>query len=276
MKGEETYFHPSDQFPYYPISHIWMLIYGILSFAFFSVINRYLKLPDVTSSNNKTGWAQQNTLISFIHASMSSGLLLVGILMSPAVLNDVFSHANHFNYAVIAFSLGYFVWDFFDCLLNATTSIVGILVHHVAAILFFGCVLYQTRYVGLAFYGLSLEFNSVFLHARRLLRWYATESLLSTTNEAVRKIVTVANYVTFIIFRFGATGFGFLKLHSGKSQTHTVMYWFTLVIVLTVYYLNFVLFYRIVTNDIILNAKARQTRQEQGNSNELDEMLSTD
>jgi hypothetical protein len=143
----------------------------------------------------KDTWLKQNTLISFIHSLISSPL----------------SHINYFNYALIAFSLGYFVWDFYDCLQNATQSTFVILIHHIVVILFLGHILLRTRNIGYGIYALSLEINSVFLHARRLLRWYTPITSIYYT-KILKLFIDIGNYITFILFRFGVVFSGLRQL----------------------------------------------------------------
>lgn len=271
--SKTIYFHELDKYPYEPISPIWMLLCGLSSFFFFSYINRSFTLP---KKKNKSDWPQQNTFVSFIHSSISSVLVIIGIIRSPEVLDDIFSHANYFNYLTIAFSLGYFVWDFIDCIRNLSASVIGVLVHHIAAFILFGYILFRTRNVGLAIYGLSLEINSVFLHARRLLRWYKPASFSYEFNEKLRYFITFANYLTFLIFRFGVVGIAYYKFHIEKHKASFEIYLLTNLITLTVYYLNGVLFYRLIKNDLILSTTSKRRKEKNDEKDSpIDEMLST-
>jgi hypothetical protein len=159
----------------------------------------------------KDTWLKQNTLISFIHSLISSILIVIAVLRAPEMLEDPLSHINYFNYALIAFSLGYFVWDFYDCLQNATQSTFVILIHHIVVILFLGHILLRTRNIGYGIYALSLEINSVFLHARRLLRWYTPITSIYYT-KILKLFIDIGNYITFILFRFGVVFSGLRQL----------------------------------------------------------------
>jgi hypothetical protein len=163
---------------------------------------------------------------------------------------DPLSHSNHFNFALIAFSIGYFLSDFVDCLRNATSSISAILIHHIVVITFFTHVLLYTRNVGYALYALSLELNSVFLHARRLLRWYSPSSRSLTFQSQLRNFVDVGNYLTFVLFRFGIVLIGLRALHVQRDRLDPVVHLFTVLITSAIGTLNLVLFYRLLRNQI--------------------------
>ena len=190
-----VYFHETDLFPYRPISPIWMIIYVSLSFALFTKLNRIFVV--------KSNWLQQNTLLSFIHSSISSIFVIISVIRAPEMFEDPLSHSNHFNYATLAFTLGYFLYDFVDCIKNATAKIYPILFHHILAIGFIFYVLYCTRIMGYAIYGLSMEINSIFLHARRLLRLYPPLLKSNDDNNLLKLLVDIGNYITIILLRFG-------------------------------------------------------------------------
>ena len=165
------YFHHLDYFPYQPISPIWMIIYVLLSFYFFTILNRIVKKS--RKKDLKFNWLKKNIFISLIHSFISSILIIISIIKPLELFKDPLSYSNHFNYIVISFSLGYFLYDFFDYLKYSISSTYGILFHRIIVISFLTHVLYYTRNIGYTIYGLSFEINSIFLHARRLLRWYS-------------------------------------------------------------------------------------------------------
>lgn len=278
MKHEthmQLYFHESDKFPYQPISPIWMIIYTLPSFLFFFIINRHV--VGVSSQNrvhSKANWPQRNTLISFIHSSLSSIFVVIAIIRAPEIIDDPFSHINRFNYAIAAFSFGYFLWDFIDCKKNSPLSVFGILVHHIAAIWFLGYVLFYTRILGYALYGLSLEINSVFLHARRLLRWYTPKSLSVKSKEMLCTFVMIGNYLTFFIFRFGVVG---VCLHSLYYYGYRVSLKFYICVGLATFcvcILNLILLYRLINNDLKINSKLKGDKTNDKHIDQpVDEML---
>ena len=242
------YFHETDVFPYRPIKPIWMIFYTSLSFVLFSMINRTIK------SKYTMDWLKQNTLLSFIHSAICSILLILAVIHAPEMFEDPLSHSNMFNYSIIAFSIGYFLYDFYDCLQNSTSSIVPILFHHIVVITFLSHVLIRTRPVGYALYALSLEVNSVFLHARRLVRWYPS----SFQNlKFLKALIDIGNYITFILFRFGVVVVALRALLIQRNRFEPIIHLFTVMSVCAIGILNIVLFYRLLKNQINSKTKSK-------------------
>ena len=264
------YFHETDIFPYRPINPIWMIIYAIISFIFFFIIDRTTKHWSKTNEY-KENWLRQNTLLSFIHSLSCSILIFIAVVRAPEMFDDPLSHINYFNYALIAFSIGYFFWDFFDCLQNSTSSTFAIVIHHIVVITFLSHMLYRTRNLGYGLYALSLEVNSVFLHARRLLRWYKPISSAFSHQRMLKLFIDIGNYVTFILFRFGVVVLGLRKLYIEGYRLDPIIRVFTVMCVSSIGILNLVLFYRLIINQI--RRKSRRTKPEKFNE---DHLLMTD
>ena len=248
---QPIYFHELDLFQYEPISPIWMIIYILSSYCFFTILNRRI----VSIKMDKSTWKKRNTLLSFIHAAICSVLLVIGILRAPEIFQDPLSHSNRFNYALIALSIGYFLYDSVDCLQNATLLINGFLFHHVIVIVFFIHVLFYTRNVGYAIYGLSLEVNSFFLHARRLFRWFSPILTSIDNNNRLKLLIDAGNYITFILFRFGTVVIGLRALCIQGHRMNSIAHIFTAVISLCIGILNIVLFYRLIKSQLIGKSK---------------------
>lgn len=238
-----AFFHPGDVFPYRPISRRWMMMYIITSFMFFTKFNRWIK-----SKSMKSNWLKENILLSFVHALICSIILLIAVIRAPEFFQDPLSHANHFNYALIAFSIGYFAYDFLDCIRHSSQSLVGIVIHHIVAIVFLSHVLYQTRNIGYAIYGLSLEINSVFLHARRLIRWYSPVTSSTRFNHRIKIFVDIGNYLTFILFRFGVVIIGLRAVYIQRDRLHPVTCFCTASAGVAIGIINLILFYRLNKN----------------------------
>jgi hypothetical protein len=181
------------------------------------------------------------------------------------MFDDPLSHINFFNYALIAFSLGYFFWDFFDCMQNSTSSTFAILIHHIIVISFFGHMLLRTRNIGYGLYALSLEINSVFLHARRLLRWYSPISSSTYYKKILKLFIAIANYITFILFRFGVVSIGLWKLYIQRNRLDPIIWYFTVMCTSAIGILNIVLFYRLIKNQISRKSKTKYNKSNEDN-----------
>ncbi len=262
-----SYFHESDIYPYRPIQPIWAFIYMSLSFIFFLITDRITK--SMSKINDRTvqkdNWLKQNTLLSFIHSLLCSILLIIAALRAPEMFDDPLSHSNFFNYALISFSVGYFLWDFFDCLRNSTVSILPILMHHIVVITFLVHTLFRTRNIGYALYALSLEANSVFLHARRLLRWYTPLSSSIDFQNSLKLFVDIGNYITFIIFRFGVVIVALRVLYMQPDRIEPAIHLFTVLSVCTIGILNIVLFYRLLKNQLSRKSKTLKKKSDEDN-----------
>lgn len=263
------YFHETDAFPYRPINQIWMIVFSALSFIFFFLIDQITKIL-WKNNEDKSNWLRQNTLLSFTHSFLSSLFIFIAVLRAPEMFDDPLSHINYFNYAVIAFSIGYFIYDFFDCLQNSSSSTFAILIHHLVVITFLSHMLYRTRNIGYGLYALSLEVNSVFLHARRLLRWYQPFSSSITRQRQLKCFIDIGNYVTFILFRFGVVISGLQKLYTEGYRLDPIIRMFTVICVSAIGLLNLVLFYRLIVNQI-----RRKSHKKREKFNE-DHLLMTD
>ena len=253
------YFHETDIFPYQPIHPIWMIICILLSFAFFFLIDQTTKFMTKTNIrvNTNSNWLKQNTLLSFIHSLICSIWIIISVIRAPEMLADPLSHINFFNYALIAFSIGYFFWDFYDCVQNSTSSTFAILIHHIIVITFFVHILVRTRNIGYGLYALSLEINSVFLHVRRLLRWYLPLSLTANNKKLLTLSIDIGNYITFIIFRFGIIIIGLRALAMQRNRVSPIVHIFTTVCTSSIGILNIVLFYRLIKNQISRKLKIK-------------------
>ena len=249
------YYHGLDVFPYQPISRIWMTMYILSSFCFFTKLNRLIRTGNNCRKVIQANWSRENTLLSFIHASMCSLLIIIGVIRAPELFEDPLSHSNHFNYAILAFSTGYFIYDLLDCVRNSTKSIKGILLHHLMVIGLFVYGLYYTRNIGYSIYGLAIEINSIFLHARRLVRWYSPITTSAYYNNLIKNFVDIGNYLTFIFCRFGIVIIGLRALYIQKNRLHPFVHTSIVSIGLAMGVLNIVLFYRVSRSHFRCKAK---------------------
>lgn len=254
----EFYFDESDFYPYRPISRWYMVVYMLSSAAFFHLCNEQIH---VNCPDRKTRWVKKNTILSFIHSTLSSVLLIIAVLRAPEMFEDPLSHSNHFNYALLSFSVGYFLYDFVECLQNSTTAIFPIIAHHVIVVSFFVHILYHTRNVGYALYGLSLELNSFFLHARRLLRWYSPMFRSVRQRQLLKIGIEIGNYVTFIVLRFGVCCFSLCQLYLYAPRLHPVVWTYTALSTVAMGIFNSILFYRLVKNQLRSEKKEKNEDQ---------------
>lgn len=138
-----------------------------------------------------------NVLSSLIHSLFSGTWCFLCFYYDPKMAYDLVNGHNHFSYALVAVSTGYFLYDFVDNVLFFTVGRTWeILFHHVVVITCFGIALLTDQYIGYAVVSLLVEINSVFLHVRQLLR-LANVSPKSWTYFGI----SMANISTFLVFR---------------------------------------------------------------------------
>ena len=262
-----SYFHESDLFPHRPIHPIWLLSLSTLGFVFFRIVDRSIKSTPARSvrPDVATDWLRHNTLLSFIHSTLCSLGIIIAVLRAPEMLDDPMSHTNFFNYSLIAFSIGYFCWDFLDCLYNSSSPMVAILVHHISVISFLILILLRTHNLGYALHALSLEINSVFLHGRRLLRWYPP-AVSPSSQKLLKVTVDIGNYVTFFFFRFVVVINGLYVAFTQRHRLTPLVHAFTTICVAFIGVLNLVLFYRLVKNQRQRKVKSKQAKSTDGSA----------
>ncbi|XP_076341125.1 TLC domain-containing protein 2-like [Tachypleus tridentatus] len=105
-------------------------------------------------------------------------------------------HTNK-SHLLVAFSTGYFIYDFIDMSSNhRCRNSYELMVHHAFVILCFGITVCTKLYVGYALAALLVEVNNIFLHLRQLMVIVS----ISKSNPWYR-LNSLANLATFILFR---------------------------------------------------------------------------
>ena len=122
-------------------------------------------------------------------------------------LQREFSHSSH---SLVCFSIGYFIYDAADMILNhRKRSTYELLLHHTLVILCYSVAVISKQFVAFVALSLVVEINSVFLHARQL---------LIITNEPKKspryKVNALLNIGTFLVFRIFLLAFLMLFLSS--------------------------------------------------------------
>lgn len=160
-----------------------------------------IMLPKSSSylANNKNFWRFKNTFVSWIHSIFASTLVIVNIIMTPTIFDDMISASTKLAYVTISFSAGYFLYDAIDIIQSnkkLNVQAVEVLFHHLVIIGIFWVPLFTNQFVGYTLAALSIEFNTVFLHLRFMFVFFNTEK--STIQY---RIVSILNIVSFVFFR---------------------------------------------------------------------------
>ncbi|XP_053376148.1 TLC domain-containing protein 2-like isoform X2 [Mercenaria mercenaria] len=189
MTEKEFIFDPHNK-----VDHIYgyyMFFGSILSFVFLDIVVTKIGPPKNVKGDP---WRWNNLFISWIHAAICGTWDILCLYFYPEMLDDLVHHINYFTYLMIAFSTGYFVYDFLDLLYNGRiVSNWEVTLHHIA-IAFMGAYHLQKKMcIAYNLIALLPEVNSIFLHARKLLKG---------GNPDIYHVVLVLNILTFIFFRF--------------------------------------------------------------------------
>lgn len=213
-----------------------------------------------------TTWSHRNLQISLIHSCVCSIWLTQQLVAYPGLLLDLMDFKSWDSYVFLTFTCGYFLYDFYDMWSNGFTRKNWVVcLHHWIVLFSFFYHLANVMNIGYTVAALLMEINSVFLHGRKLLKFYQypSESLLMKT-------VLWFNVVSFVICRFGVllgiyTGMAvdydrFSKRH---GKTYALIYLSvlsTLTILMTI--INVVLFKRILVADVLKKKKKTSVVEE--------------
>jgi len=157
-------------------------------------------------------WITKNLQISFIHSTVSSIWIMTLFWRQSYMFDDLLTYVSYESYILVSFSCGYFLYDFMDMVMNGKVIHMWIVsVHHVVVLCLFEFHLTNIFAIGYSLIALSMEFNSIFLHARKLLKFYSFER-----SHPLVRCNSLLNVISFVIFRFGILAFiaiGILLYH---------------------------------------------------------------
>lgn len=213
-------------------------------------------LQDQNKKVEFSSWSYRNLQISFIHSvACSIWILFILAFRSQEMFSDLLLFASWDTYLIIAFSCGYFLYDFYDIYTNGYIKIEWVVcVHHVIVLLSFGYHMTNLFSIGYTIVALFMEFNSVFLHARKLLKFYGY-----TNEELITRVNKLLNMLSFVIFRFGVIIFIYASMYVDRYRVTIPYILFLLVCVFLMNIINVVLFKRLMITDYI---RPRMKRKE--------------
>ncbi|XP_072909472.1 TLC domain-containing protein 1 [Hemitrygon akajei] len=178
----------------------------VLSILFFALTFKTLRvflrartfsLPPQQVKENKTrSWRWTNLNVSLVHSAITGPWALLCVYNAPEMLTEIFSFQSSFSYSLVCVSTGYFIQDVADIIMNGQSRASWeFLLHHMLVISTFFYIVLTQRYVAGAVIALFVEVNSIFLHARLLLKLAnAQSSQLYYYNKYI-------NVFTYVVFR---------------------------------------------------------------------------
>ncbi len=144
-------------------------------------------------------WMINNLQISFIHSCLCVLFISFTVFKNPHMFDDLILHTSNEAYLLVAFSVGYFLYDFYDTYRsNKVFEMWVVTIHHVIVISLFSYHIINVYCLGYSLIALCMEFNSVFLHSRKLIKLYGYKK-----TDLIYRINSFFNFFTFVLFRFG-------------------------------------------------------------------------
>ncbi|KAL1451607.1 hypothetical protein WDU94_005967 [Cyamophila willieti] len=223
------------------------LVYVAISAALFYRLSTHflpMYIPYCVVEKNKQ-WLFKNICNSFVHSSISSIWIAFCLWNYPAHRYDFINVYSNQSYLLLCFSVGYFLYDFLDMLVNDRDNSFHLLVHHLVVVGVFGVAIYSRYYLGYAMVGLLVEVNSVFLHVRTLMRLSGN----AQTSPRIFRVVCWMNFVTFLVFRICLLAYLTHWLFSHRAFLNTTLFLFTLPCLITINVMSWLLLIKITVED---------------------------
>ena len=190
----------------YPV----VIIGGTVTFALVNKLSGHLAPSSQTPQQE---WKWRNVFTSLIH-SIITGLWAVSVFykvkdilqkfciwswhfQAPYLTDDLHRQYSYSSHTLVSFSIGYFIYDALDMIINhRKRSTYELLLHHGLVILCYSVAVISRQFVSFVSLSLIVELNSVFLHTRQLL------IITSQPRESLGyRVNSLLNIITFLIFR---------------------------------------------------------------------------
>ncbi|XP_014670793.1 PREDICTED: TLC domain-containing protein 2-like [Priapulus caudatus] len=190
-------------------------------------------------------WRYKNIATSWTHAIIAGTWTLSCFFSDPKLAEDLIARWSPSSHLLVCFSIGYFIHDGLDMLINRrkreTWELLG---HHVIIVICFGIAIVTRLYVGYGVVSLLVEVNSVFLHLRQMLQIAKVDpkSMLYRCNSLV-------NLGTFVVFRIVLLAWMTRWLVVNRDRIPLPFYTIGSISMAVMVVMNIVLFYRVHQRD---------------------------
>jgi hypothetical protein len=217
---------------------------------------------------NYTIWTNRNLQISFIHSVLCSiWLILILIFRSCDMFADLVQYISWDTYLVVAFSSGYFLYDFYDILANGYLKSEWVVcLHHWIVIVSFSYHMINLFNISYTVVALFMEFNSVFLHARKLLKFYQ----FTLSHPKLVLVNNILNLVSFVLFRFGILIFIMISMKYDGPRVPGVYLILLMIGTFAMTVINVILFKRILVRDWLSMCKMKRNQQKKTQNNDIE------
>ncbi|KAJ3591212.1 hypothetical protein NHX12_009159 [Muraenolepis orangiensis] len=178
-----------------------VLVFSLL----FRVVHRLLQnlpVPKVVRADDFRAWKWRNLSVSMVHSLLTAAWALSCVMIWPETIYNIYSFYRPLSYILICLSTGYFVQDALDIILSGyAKGSWEFLAHHALVLVSFSYTLYSKLYVSGAVVALFVEFNSLTLHARLMMKMSGVQ------DSPAYRINKVLNLLTFVGFRLVAQAY---------------------------------------------------------------------
>ncbi|KAJ8275503.1 hypothetical protein COCON_G00072550 [Conger conger] len=216
------------------------------SVGFFKLANTGMKSLPTPEAARKGAWKWRNISTSFLHSLITGVWAVLCFYLHPHMAEDLISTHSVFSHALVSVSIGYFIHDFFDLLLNQKfSSSWELLFHHSVVISCFGLSAVTRRYVGFAVVALLVEINSIFLHLRQVLR------LAGGAGGTAYRVNSLVNLATYVVFRISTLAWMTRWLVLNRERVPLAAYTLGSVGMAIMTVMNIVLFCRLLRSDFL-------------------------
>lgn len=224
--------------------------------GFFKLVNSGVgKLP-IPESACRNAWKWRNISTSCVHSFITAIWAVSCFFVHPQMAEDLIKTHSVFSHALVSFSIGYFIYDFFDMVRNQKLSQSWeLLFHHIVVITCFGLSVLSCLYVGFAVVALLVEINSVFLHLRQILR------MSNISKGTLYRINSMINLGTYVVFRINTLAWMTRWLVLNRDNVPLMAYTLGSVGMAIMTAMNIVLFCRLLRSDF-LKSSTREVKRE--------------
>ncbi|XP_030634485.1 TLC domain-containing protein 2 [Chanos chanos] len=227
------------------------------STAFFKLVNCGFNHLPIAETARRNVWKWRNISTSFVHSLITGVWAVLCFYLHPQMAEDLIETHSVFSHALVSVSIGYFIYDFLDMILNQKISQSWeLLFHHTVVITCFGIAVLSCRYVGFAVVALLVEINSVFLHLRQVLR------MASMGKTTLYRVNSMINLGTYVIFRINTLAWMTRWLVLNRDNVPLFSYTVGSVGLAIMTAMNIVLFYRLLRSDFLKSSREVKKEKE--------------
>jgi len=217
---------------------------GFVTFTTVNYLTKYL-LPSQASQSVQQKWKWRNVATSFVHSLITGVWAPICFYQAPEMRDDLIRTFTYSSHVLVSFSIGYFLYDALDMMIyHRKRSSYELLVHHFSVVFCFSLAVTSQEYIAYGALSLTVEINSIFLHARQL--FIITHEPKSSLRYKANALLNVGTFVACRILLLG-----WMTRWLTEHRDEIPLFFFTagslgLAIIVV---MNTILFYRILSVD---------------------------